>query len=203
MKRIALTLMALILAALPGVLAPAHADDATSASIRNCVWCHGTGAQGYMLAPRLAGQRTSYLQKQIYGFATHQRDNPLSQRYMWYAAAALRRNTIRDLADYFASLSPRPADDGDRGLTARGETIFFEGNPQANIAACQACHGPQAQGVRDIPRLGGLSYLYLKRRLTQWDQGYHGAVSSPMPVVAHSLSKDDVEAVASYLSFVR
>jgi len=203
MNRIALTLMALTVVALPVVLTPAHADEATSASIRNCVWCHGSAAQGYMLAPRLAGQRAAYIQKQIYGFATHQRDNPLSQQYMWYAAAALRRDTIRDLANYFASLPPRPANDGDRELAARGEAIYLEGIPQANIVACQACHGPEAQGVRDIPRLGGLSYHYLKRRLTQWDQGYHGAVASPMPVVSHSLSKDDVEAIASYLSFVR
>jgi len=203
MKRIALTLVALILADVPAVLTPASADEATSASIRNCEWCHGSSAQGYMLAPRLAGQQALYLEKQLYGFATHHRDDPFSQQFMWYASAAIRRATIRDLANYFASLPPRSANDGHRELAERGAAIYEGGVPTANIVACQACHGPRAQGVRDIPRLAGLSYGYLKRRLTQWDQGYHGAVPSPMPVVSHSLSVEDVKAVASYLSLIQ
>ena len=205
MKRIAPKLAASALAALAVVVAaaPARAGDAMSASIRNCNWCHGTSAQGYAPAPRLAGQQARYIETQLYGFATHRRDNPFSQQYMWYAAAALKRDTIRDLADYYASLPPRPANDGHRDLAARGATIYNEGIPEANVAACLACHGPQAQGIRDIPRLGGLSYTYLKARLEQWNQGYHGAAPSPMPVVARSLSADEVEALASYLSFVR
>ncbi|MDR3469914.1 MAG: c-type cytochrome [Xanthobacteraceae bacterium] len=200
MKRIALTLAALtvLLAA-----APAHAGDAMSASIRNCTWCHGTSAQGYTVAPRLAGQQARYLETQLYGFATHRRDNPASKQYMWNATAALKDSTIRDLADYFAALPPRPANDGHRDLAGRGQAIYSQGIPEANVAACLACHGPNAQGIRDIPRLGGLSYSYLKQRLEQWNQGYHGAVPSPMPVVARSLSADEVEALASYLSFVR
>lgn len=203
MKRIALRLAALLVAALPASLAPAHADDAMAASVRNCNWCHGTSAQGYAPAPRLAGQQARYIETQLYGFAAHRRDNPFARQYMWYAVAALKHDTIHDLAAYYASLPGRPANDGRHDLTARGATIYNEGIPDANVAACLACHGPQAQGIRDIPRLGGLSYAYLKDRLEQWNQGYHGAVPSPMPVVARSLSPDEVEALASYLSFVR
>lgn len=201
----ALTLAALTLAALtvPLAIAPAHAGEAMAASIRNCTWCHGTSAQGYAPAPRLAGQQARYLETQLYGFATHRRDNPASQQYMWNAAAALKDATIHDLAAYFASLPPRAANDGHRELVEHGAAIYQQGIPDANVAACLACHGPQAQGVRDIPRLAGLSYSYLKERLAQWSQGYHGAVPSPMPIVARSLSADEVEALASYLSFVR
>jgi cytochrome c553 len=57
--------------------------------------------------------------------------------------------------------------------------------------------------VREIPRLGGLSYFYLKRRLQEWGQGYHSSPESPMPLVASTLGPDEIEALASYLSFVR
>ena len=57
--------------------------------------------------------------------------------------------------------------------------------------------------MRDIPRLGGLSYSYLKARLEQWGQGYHSLAGSPMPVVARQLGPAEIEALASYLSFVR
>jgi hypothetical protein len=52
-------------------------------------------------------------------------------------------------------------------------------------------------------RLGGLAYFYVKRRLEQWGQGYHSGMGTPMPIVARALAPDEVEALASYLSFVR
>jgi cytochrome c553 len=122
---------------------------------------------------------------------------------MWSAAANLDTDAVRNLADYFASLPPKSANDGRRALVDRGEVIYLQGIPEANIAACLACHGPAGQGVREIPRLGGMSYFYLKRRLEEWGQGYHSSVGSPMPLVAGTLGPDEVEALASYLSFVR
>ncbi len=177
--------------------------DETAASVRNCTWCHGTGAQGYTVAPRLAGQRALYIEAQLRGYAAHIRDNPLSKQYMWNAAANLNPSAVRDLADYFASLPPKSAHDGNRGLAERGQAIYLAGIPDANVVACLACHGPVGEGVREIPRLGGMSYFYLKRRLQEWGEGYHSAPASPMPLVASTLSADDIEALASYLSFAR
>jgi cytochrome c553 len=182
---------------------PSWAGSSIAASVRNCTWCHGTGAQGYTVAPRLAGQRPLYIEAQLRGYAAHIRDNPLSKQYMWGAAANLQTDTVRDLADYFASLAPKSAHDGRRVLVERGQTIYLQGIPDANIVACLACHGPGGQGVREIPRLGGLSYFYLKRRLEEWGQGYHSAPASPMPLAASTLGPDEIEALASYLSFVR
>ena len=107
------------------------------------------------------------------------------------------------MAIYFSQLPARAANDGDRGLVARGEAIYQRGIPEANIAACVACHGPNAEGVGEIPRLGGLAYTYLKRRLDQWGQGYHGALALPMPHIASQLSRNQIEELASYLSFLR
>jgi cytochrome c553 len=179
------------------------AADGLGGSVRNCTWCHGTGAQGYTVAPRLAGQRALYIEAQLRGYAAHMRDNPLSKQYMWNAAANLSPYAVRDLADYFASLPPKSARDGNRGLAERGQAIYREGIPDANVVACLACHGPAGEGVREIPRLGGMSYFYLKRRLQEWGEGYHSAPASPMPLVASTLSPDDIEALASYLSFAR
>jgi cytochrome c553 len=178
---------------------PLLADDL---AVRNCTWCHGTSAQGYYEAPRLAGQRADYLVNQLQAFATHKRDEFLSPKYMWNAAAHLDPLTLQNLAAYFSALPPEAAKDGDSALAAEGKIIFEDGLPNENIAACQACHGPEAQGVREIPRLGGLSYSYLKRRLEEWSQG-QDAWGIPMPKVARSLSPNQIAAVASYLSFVK
>jgi cytochrome c553 len=177
--------------------APLQADDLP---IRNCTWCHGATAEGYSKAPRIAGQRADYLVKQLQGFASHQRDETLNVKYMWSATAHLDPETARGLAAYFSTLPAEAARDGDASLVARGRSIFENGVPEANIAACQACHGPEAQGVRDIPRLAGLSSVYVARRLTEFNES-HSAWGAPMPKVARSLLPDEVAALASFLSF--
>jgi len=78
-----------------------------------------------------------------------------------------------------------------------------EGFPEFNIVSCAACHGPNGEGIRQIPRLAGLSYSYLKKRLKEWGEGYHATAEPPMPGVARKLSANEIEALASYLSFVR
>jgi cytochrome c553 len=200
MKRIGLKIAFLAILA---AAAPAWAGDWESPAVRNCTWCHGTSAQGFMVAPRLAGQRPQYIENQLRSFHEHTRDEPFSKQYMWGAVAALGPHTARDLAIYFATIAPKPANDGDRNLAARGRTIYLEGIPEANVVSCYACHGPNAEGVRDIPRLGGLAYFYIKGRLVHWQEGYHSSPGSPMPMVAGHLGPHEIEALASYLSFVK
>jgi cytochrome c553 len=198
MKRIGVK--AAILAIVVSAGAPVVAGEGVP--IKNCTWCHGTGAQGFTTAPRLAGQRAQYIEAQLLGFYRHTRDNPYSRQYMWGAAASLDARTARDLAIYFSTLPPKAADDGDAELAASGRAIYEIGIPEADIVSCLVCHGPNAEGVREIPRLGGLSYAYLKKRLEQWNEGYH-ASAAPMPQVASRLPPHVIEALASYLSFVR
>jgi cytochrome c553 len=151
----------------------------------------------------LAGQRRIYIEQQLASFASRTRDAPFSKQYMWGAAANLRPWEAHALSVYFSNLPPRAADDGDRELVALGETIYQRGMPDANIAACVACHGPKGEGVGAIPRIGGLAYTYLKRRLQQWTEGYHGTLVHPMPHIAEQLSRNQIEELASYLSFLK
>ena len=169
--------------------------------VRNCTWCHGTSAQGFAHAPRLAGQRRQYIENQLLNFRQHIRDNPYSKAYMWGAAANVDPQLAQAFAAYFSQLPPKAAKDGDRALVAAGRTIYEMGIPDANVPACLVCHGPRAEGIREIPRLGGLSYSYMKRRLQQWGEGFHAA-AGPMPRIARNLSPPEIDALTSYLSFV-
>ncbi len=179
------------------------AGHAGSLAIRNCTWCHGGSAQGYGPAPGLAGQRRQYIESQLFGFRAHTRDNPDSRQFMWAAAENLSPPRVRFLATYFSSLSPVAANNGHRETVATGRAIYQDGIPDSNIVACIACHGPNAEGAGEIPRLGGLAYGYLKTRLRQWGEGYNAAAKFPMPSVASKLSRDQIKALASYLSFVK
>lgn len=178
----------------------AHAE---TSAVRNCTWCHGVSAHGYTPAPALAGQRRRYIENQLINFAEHTRDNPFSRQYMWGAAANLTPATAHEIAFYFSTLSPKAANDGKPELEGTGRAIYQLGNPESNTAACVVCHGPNAEGVDQIPRLGGLSYIYLKARLEHWGEGYHATAKAPMPRIASKLSPDQIDALASYLSFVQ
>jgi cytochrome c553 len=191
-----------LVVALCGAMAPLLAS-AQDLAVRNCNWCHGTTGQGYAPAPRLAGQRAEYIWKQLASFHKHLRDSPFARQYMWGAADYLSPHTAHRLAAYYATLYPRAANDGVTALVASGRTIYQQGMPDANIVACVACHGPNGEGVGAIPRLGGLSYAYLKRRLQQWGEGYNAAAGPPMPHIATTLSDDQIAALASYLSFLK
>jgi cytochrome c553 len=197
-----------------GVAGAARAEDEHSASkggfqakLSYCKDCHGPSAQGYrgyFPIPRLAGQQTEYLENQLRAFVEHRRTNNV----MFNVAHALSPSMIAALAANFRGLNPAPVGGAPRQLVAEGKKIFEDGIPDANVAACAACHGPDATGTGEIPRLAGQLYPYLVKELTNWgkERGQNPArpdTSAIMSPVAHSLSKSQVEAVAAYVSYLK
>ena len=181
--------------------------QSVEAKIRYCEDCHGLSAQGfrgYYAIPRLAGQQPRYLKNQLRAFVERNRPNPI----MSNVAHVLRPAMINAIATRFQSLHPRPAGGGPKRLVAAGRNIFENGVPQDNVAACAACHGPDATGNGEIPRLAGQLYPYVVKELTNWpkERGQNPAnpdTSLIMKPVAHSLTKHQVEAVAAYVSNLR
>ena len=177
---------------------------AESLAIRNCTWCHGVSAQGYNPAPGLAGQRREYIQSQLKKFQrTHARQSIFTTIHVGCHSKSQPSDGARFGGLFFDTiLLKRPMMDIG-SWKRKAKTIYQLGMPDSNTAACVVCHGPNAEGVGEIPRLGGLAYTYLKRRLEQWGQGYHGTAKPPMPGIASKLSANQIEALASYLSFVK
>jgi cytochrome c553 len=196
--RLKIAILAIACSALPSL-----AGNIVTVGVRDCGWCHGTSGQGFGNAPRLAGQQYQYIENQLLNFFEHARDNPLSRQYMWGAASGLNGEIAHALAVYFSLIPPQSADDGHRDLIAIGRLIYEEGSPETNLVSCAACHGPNGEGVREIPRLAGLSYDYLKRRLEEWGEGYHVTAEPPMPRIAGKLYPEEIAAIASYLSFAQ
>ncbi len=64
-----------------------------------CMSCHGDKAQGNEVFPRLAGQRRSYLEKQLEAFASNLRENDI----MHQNATRLTARQISDVAAFLSS----------------------------------------------------------------------------------------------------
>src|SRR5580704_17060354 len=107
--------------------------------------------------PRLAGQKTEYLERQLQDFAEQRRWNPL----MFNVARVLDPWTRSELAIHFRDLNPKPVGGAPRELIAMGKIIYEEGMSDAGIAPCYSCHGPDAKGDGAFPRLAGQLYDYI------------------------------------------
>ncbi len=181
--------------------------DSVQAKISYCKDCHGPSAQGYrgfLPIPRLAGQQPEYLENQLRAFIEHRRTNNI----MFNVAHTLSPSVIAALAASFSELNPKPIGGAPRQLAATGKNIFEDGVPDENIAACAACHGPDATGNGEIPRLAGQLYPYVIKELTNWgkERGQNPTrpdTSAIMSPVAHSLNKSQIEAVAAFVSDLR
>jgi cytochrome c553 len=71
------------------------------------------------------------------------------------------------------------------------------------VPACAACHGPDAKGQAEIPRLAGQLFPYTVKVLTSWskERGQGPTDSSAiMAPTAHNLSQPQVASIAAYVS---
>ena len=198
----------LTMPALAGTAGGAPASQSSvDAKISYCQDCHGLSGQGYhgfYSIPRLAGQQPDYIKNQLQAFIEHRRTNNI----MFNVAHGLQPSMIDALANRFSKLNPRPLDGGSKRQIEAGRKIFENGMPEANIAACAACHGPEAKGSSQIPRLAGQLPDYIVNKLMNWSQERGQQKSLPdtsliMEPVAHSLNRSQAQAIAAYVSSLR
>lgn len=172
----------------------AHAADVAAGKQKAeiCVACHGeAGISQIEKMPSLAGQRDQFIQWQLVFFRAGTRKN----EQMLPIVEQLNNEDIRNLGAYFASLTPpRAKPDDNPDLSAKG----------AQAAAgrrCTSCHTDNYAGTKAIPRLAGQRQDYLVKALHDYKSGARsGGGMAAMASVAFSLSEEEIEALAHYLS---
>jgi cytochrome c553 len=171
-----------------------------------CTTCHGPSAQGfrgYYTMPRLAGQQPQYIENQLHAFLELRRLNPV----MANVAHGITADMIPGLAARMHSLNPPPYGGAPTTAVALGKEIFANGLPDQNVPACSACHGPDAKGQREIPRLAGQLYWYITYTLSIWSnergQGGRQDISWIMRPTVANLTSKQIEAIAEYVSALR
>jgi len=163
-----------------------------------CASCHGTRGDGISSAfPRLAGQQSAYLEAQLVAFRDHSRGDPSAVAYMWGMASQLDQQTIKELAAYYAAQSPVPGVPGEQMLLEKGKPIYEQGLPSEGVPACVSCHGANAEGKENIPRLGGQYPPYLVKQLAYFKSELR-ANAPVMHAVTNNMSLEQMEAVAAY-----
>jgi cytochrome c553 len=176
------------------------------AKMAYCQVCHGSSGQGfrgYYPIPRLAGQQPEYFENQLQAFIDRRRTNVI----MFNVAHVLSPAMLASLAANFHDFNPKPLGGAPKDLIDSGKKIYQDGIPSADVPACASCHGPEAKGDGQFPRLAGQLNDYILNKLTNWskERGQNPSnpdASSIMEPIAHGLNKQQIEAVAAYVSYL-
>jgi cytochrome c553 len=194
-------------AGLSALAGGAHADEADVAAqlhaqkiaMTVCGTCHGpNGNSTQPKFPRLARQNANYLTAQLKAFRSQSRGDPDAIGYMWGMASELDDATIAALASYYAAQPAEPsARAGDAAQIARGREIFENGIASEGVPACSACHGRDAHGLQDFPRLAGQHAQYVLKQLASFQSNMRNVAI--MHGVAQNLRLPEMEAVAAFL----
>jgi cytochrome c553 len=196
MTRIAAAIVAIGFVAIAG-LAPAFAqnDAARTAAVREkaqaCFACHGpNGNSENPLYPVLAGQSWRYTYIQLKDFKEGRRSDPL----MSPMAAGLSRDDMIALGNFFAAQKPLPIKfKADGARVAAGKRI-------SDAVLCPMCHLGGFVGQNEIPKVAGQHPEYIRKQLADFKARRRTNDAGNMTSVAGTLSDDDIESLAHYIS---
>lgn len=171
---------------------------AEKTAITVCGTCHGkTGTNTQPKFPVLAAQNANYLVAQLKAFHTQSRGDPDAIAYMWGMAAELDEPSMTALAGYYSAQTPQPGSRGNSPEIGTGKDIYQHGIPSEGVPACSTCHGPDAHGLKDFPRLAGQHAQYILKQLASFQNNMRNVAI--MHGVALNLRGPEMHAVAAYL----
>lgn len=184
----------------------ANADVAgRTIALQVCSNCHGaTGSSVSPNFPNLAGQTEPYLTAQLTAFRGRQRQDPAGFEYMWGLSRHLSDAQIASLASYFSAQKPvAQSPEGEADRLPRGDAIFHGSLAAQGVPACASCHGNDAQGQANFPRLAGQHADYIAKQLAVFQRTEDRPEGAVMKTVAHSLTEQNIADVAAYLQSIQ
>lgn len=184
-------------------LAPASAERGNAEAGKNkvpaCAGCHGADGNGGAdpTWPRLAGQNSGYIAKQLADFKSGTRKDPIMQGM----AAALSPQDMNDIGAYYEGLKPKPGAARSKETIKLGERLYRGGNAKTGVAACMSCHGPSGNGIPPrFPRVSGQSAAYTEKQLLAFKSAKRANDGEAMTRTAFRMSEEEIKAVSDYMA---
>ena len=191
----------------PKDAAKAETAKAQSIASQVCAACHGPDGNSIAPAnPKVAGQFTDYLHKQLRDFKAQAGKKPARESAVMNGMVAnLSEADMKNLAAYYGGQKLKPAVATDKDQVVLGQKLWRGGNAEQGIPACSGCHGPAGTGIPgQYPRLAGQFAEYVAAQLKLFRDG--GRANDPGAVmrgVAAKMTERDINAVAQYAAGLR
>lgn len=192
---------------------PSGDAKAGKADAETCVACHGAdGNSAAPTFPKLAGQGAKYLIKQMQDMKSVKGEPPLREVAQMAAVLPdLDDTKIANIAAFYAEQKTTTGK-ANPELVALGQQIYRAGVPEAGVAACAACHGPQGEGMPSAgyPALAGQHAGYIESQLKAFRASGRGDFKGPyrnndgetmmMRSTAAGLTDAQITALGSYIN---
>jgi cytochrome c oxidase subunit 2 len=169
-----------------------------------CQACHGPDGQGnqQLGAPRIAGQKSWYLLRQLRHFRAGARGvDPRDTFGLQMRAMSITLaddQAVEDVVAYVATFDAKPTPETITGDLENGKEKF---------ALCAACHGSRGEGMEpyNTPRLEGQHDWYMNRQLQNFRADIRGRhdidiYGRQMAAMARILSDEDITDVIAYIN---
>ncbi|MCG9731419.1 cytochrome c4 [Shewanella sp. Isolate13] len=203
MKKLALALSVLATISSPA-MAEGNAEAGKTKAIV-CSACHGVDGNSMIdMYPKLAGQHSTYLEKQLHDFRSAAQTGGKEGRMdpiMGGMSVALSDQDIADLAAFYASQENKDIEVKD--IPELGAQLYKTGDSARGITACIACHGPEGKGTElaGFPAINSQHANYIKIQLNKFhDTNRNNDLNGMMQDVAKKLNAADIEALSKYIS---
>lgn len=162
-----------------------------------CSLCHGPdGESASPIYPRLAGQHSEYIAKQLGDFKTGKRKSDT----MKPQAEELTPEEMQALGLFFEGKKTSARTGRDAELLGVGKYVFNRGNQFSGVPACSTCHGAKGHGTPQLPRLAGQHPRYIEDQLKQFNSRERNNDNAVMHTVASKLTELERNAVAEYIA---
>ena len=185
----------------------------------NCSGCHGIdGNSEPTYFPRLAGLNADYAERRIAEFRASPQP-PADELFVRMVAllpgkaGASKRAALINMvgpahamtaedgklsAAWYAKQKPGQGRSGKQSLIERGKELYLAGSKPSGLLACQTCHGAEAAGMGNTPRLAGQNAGYLIAEMEKFNGGDRQHAPEMTAVAQHGNS-EQFRALAAYL----
>ncbi|MGB0893772.1 MAG: c-type cytochrome [Parashewanella sp.] len=141
---------------------------------KSCIACHGVNGEGNkaLHSPKLAGQPSWYLIRQLENFQNNYRGSNAADTYgLQMAPMAKLLESKQDIAQVAQYISSLPS----KKLSPQASSSYESGYRHYQ-AKCGACHGGSGEGNKSFnaPRIAGQHLGYLKRQMAHFKKGIRG-----------------------------
>ena len=156
-----------------------------------CVPCHGPNGNAVIPQnPSLAGQTWRYIYLQLRDFKEGRRKDP----QMTPIVADLSRDDMIALGNWFAAQKRLTNQfKADSAKVAAGAKV-------ADAVLCPMCHLGGFSGQNEIPRVAGMNYEYVVKQLQDFKHRRRTNDAGNMTAVAGTLSDQDIDNLAHYIT---
>lgn len=167
-------------------------------AVNLCSTCHGPrGISTSPEFPILAAQNQAYLVAQMKAFRNKTRSEKEAHQSMWGIARQMDDAAIAAVASYYAAQAPAAARAANPAVATKGKELFEKGAPERGIAPCASCHGKNAEGGVEGPRLASQHAKYVAKQL-RYMQTQERDVAT-MRTIVKGLTLEEAQAIAVYV----